>query len=271
MDARELLRQGSVDEALEALKGQVRSRPADAALRVFLFQLLSVEGDWERAMTQLNVSAELSPENLLMAGMYRTALECEAFRAEVFAGRKTPMILGEPAPWMGWMVQANELTAQGKTKAGQDLRMKAFEEAPASPGRLDGEEFDWIADADSRLGPMLEVVIEGRYYWAPFSQIRTIAFDEPTDLRDAVWASADFGWSNGGQNWGLIPARYPGSEASEDDAVRLSRKTEWQEQGEGVFLGLGQRMLMTDAGEKPLLEIRRIELEQEGPAEGEDA
>ena len=38
---------------------QVRSEPANAKLRVFLFQLLCVNGDWDRALSQLNVAGEL--------------------------------------------------------------------------------------------------------------------------------------------------------------------------------------------------------------------
>ena len=46
-------------------------------LRVFLFQLLCVLGQWERALTQLNVAAELDAQALAMAQMYREALQCE--------------------------------------------------------------------------------------------------------------------------------------------------------------------------------------------------
>ena len=60
-------------------------------------------------------------------------------------------------------------------------------------------------------------------------------------------------------------ARYPGSEASPDDGVRLSRRTEWREvDGGSAFLGLGQRMIATDAGEYPLLEVRSLEFDAGG-------
>ena len=54
-----LVAAGRPREALAALQGQVRSHPSDPKLRVFLFQLLSVLGQWDRAHTQLNVVAEL--------------------------------------------------------------------------------------------------------------------------------------------------------------------------------------------------------------------
>ena len=43
------LRAGRPDEALEALSGQVRADPSNAATRVFLFQLLAACGQWARA------------------------------------------------------------------------------------------------------------------------------------------------------------------------------------------------------------------------------
>jgi type VI secretion system protein ImpE len=65
-------------------------------------------------------------------------------------------------------------------------------------------------------------------------------------------------WVNGGEAVGLIPTRYPGSEASEDNSIRLARKTDWLEAGENGATGLGQRMLVTDETEFPLLEVRSI-------------
>jgi type VI secretion system protein ImpE len=90
MSAEELLRQGRLNDAFAALKEQVRKAPANAKLRVFLFQVLAVQGDWERALTQLNTAAEMDASTLAMAQMYREALSCEALRAEVFAGLRTP-------------------------------------------------------------------------------------------------------------------------------------------------------------------------------------
>jgi type VI secretion system protein ImpE len=121
MQAEELLRAGRLQEALEALEGKVRSEPADAKLRIFLFQLLAVMGDWERALSQLNVAAELDAINLLMAQVCRAALNCEALRAEVFAGKRSPLIFGEPEEWISLLVQANQMIAEGKYQGAQKL------------------------------------------------------------------------------------------------------------------------------------------------------
>ncbi|MFW6162403.1 MAG: type VI secretion system accessory protein TagJ [Planctomycetota bacterium] len=267
----ELVKDGKLDEALAALTEQVRARPADAKLRVFLFQLLCVRGDWERAMTQLNVAADMDPETVLMAQVCRPALNCEAFRAEVFAGNRAPMLFGEPEDWMAWLIQANQHVAQGELSAAAELRDQAFDAAPAVDGTIDGTPFAWVADADTRLGPTLEAIVEGRYYWIPFQNIRQVLIEEPADLRDAVWMPAQFVWANGGNTVGLIPTRYAGSEAADDPGIQLARKTVWEEHDGGHFLGLGQRMLCTDQGEYPLMDVRSIALNVALPEGAEGA
>jgi len=258
--AEELLRSGQLGEALAALESEIRADPADAKLRVFLFQLLSVMGDWERALNQLNTAAELDAANLLMAQMCRSALNCEALRGRIFAGKNSPLIFGKPDDWVGLLVQANQLISEEKYEAARELRERAFEDAPAIAGSIDDEHFEWIADADTRFGPLLEAIVDGKYYWIPFTAIKKIRIEPPTDLRDVVWIPAVFTWVNEGEVPGLIPTRYPGSESSEDEAVRLARKTEWIEKLGETYLGLGQRMFATDTGEFSLLQIRQIEL-----------
>lgn len=46
-------------------------------------------------------------------------------------------------------------------------------------------------------------------------------------------------------------------------ALRLGRQTTWKELEGGHFVGLGQRMLATDRGEYPLLEVRSIVMDNE--------
>jgi len=259
MTAKEHLAAGQPDEALIALQNEVRVRPEDTKLRIFLFQLHCVLGNWPKALTQLQVIAGIDPETMLLAQLFQPAIQCEALRTAVFAGKLTPLIFGEPQEWIGLLVKASEHSARGELAPAAELRNRAFEAAPATAGTLDGKPFAWIADADSRLGPMLELILEGKYYWVPFCRIRRIAMQPPTDLRDLVWAPAQFVWANGGEASGHIPVRYVCTETSKDGALRLARKTEWQDLGEETFIGLGQRVLATDQSDHPLLECRVID------------
>jgi len=249
--------QGRLEEALAELQAAIRKAPAEPRHRVLLFQLLCILGDWKRAMTQLNVLGDLDAKVLPMVQTYGTALKCEELRAEVFAGKRTPLLFGEPAQWAALLVQSLVESAQGRTAEANALHTQAFEQAPASPGQIDGQAFAWLADADTRLGPMLEAIVDGKYYWIPFANLRAMRIEKPVDLRDLVWIPAYLTLANGGEVVSLIPARYPGSETNPDPAIRMARKTEWIG-SDDASTGLGQRMLATDHGDYSLLEARSI-------------
>jgi type VI secretion system protein ImpE len=262
MKAAELVQAGRLEEALKALQAEIRDNPADSKLRVFLFQLDCVLGRLDKALTQLQLVANLDPESMLLAQVFRPVIACEMLRREVFGGRRTPLIFGEPSEWMGWLMQANVLLAEGRVDAALQLRQRALEAAPPSAGSIDSHAFEWISDADSRFGPMLEVILDGKYYWVPWCRVARLEIEKPSDLRDLVWSPARFTWTNGGAVSAHIPVRYPGTEDSGDDALRLARKTDWKEASPGCVLGLGQRLFATNADDYPQLECRTIELTQ---------
>ncbi|HEX5373964.1 MAG TPA: type VI secretion system accessory protein TagJ [Aquabacterium sp.] len=258
------LRDGDPATALKHLIAAVKTKPADARMRIFMAQLLCVLGQWERAHTQLNVAADLMPAAIPMREMVGHALRCELLRAEVFAGKRAPMVFGHPDQWLAMLIESLLQAGQGNQALADDLAARAFEAAPAVPGAIDGERFEWIADADSRLGPVLEAFVNGKYYWIPFSRLTKISLDVPQDLRDMVWSPAYLTFDNGGEVVAMIPSRYPGSQSSEDPQILLSRKTEWTPlggAGSERYAGLGQRLLTSNLGDHSLLNTRLIELE----------
>lgn len=259
-NAEELVRAGRLDDALKTLSERVRAEPNIARHRIFLFQLLTLRGEWSRALTQLNVVGEMDASALLMVNTCRPLLQCEALRTEVFAGAVSPVIFGEPKSWVAGLVQALKLDQQGKAAEAEAARAAAFEQAEGVAGSLDGEPFEWIADADSRLGPCLELIVNGRYGWVPWTHLRKLSIEAPSDLRDLVWAAAQITWAAGGETIGFIPVRYEGSQSQADPLLQMARKTEWRDLGSGDYAGLGQRLLTTDRGDHPLLEVREIVL-----------
>jgi type VI secretion system protein ImpE len=261
MKAEQLLAQGDLQGTLQQLQQVVREHPADPCLRIFLFQLLCVSGDWQRALQQLQLSGELDPDNLPMVQTYREAIACELFRLQVFAGRQSPLVFGDPPPWVALLVEVLRLNAEGKSEHAKALQCEAFEKAPAIPGQMDETPFAWLSDADQSIGPIMEVIINGRYYWMPMQHLSRIEIEPPVDLRDLVWVPARLHLINGGTLVALIPSRYSNTEMSGDDALMLSRKTVWQERADNFFTGLGQRMFTSDLGEQALLNIRTIQFE----------
>ena len=258
--AEDCFRRGDLPGCLQALQAAVRSSPADASLRIFLAQVLMVLGDWDRALNQLKVIGELDSSALPMVHAYSAAIQCERLRGEVFAGKRGPLLFGDPVPWIALQMQSAALQGAGREQEAAEVRAQAFASAPATSGTINGEPFEWIADADSRLGPVLEVLLNESYYWVPFERIESVTIEPPADARDLVWLPAEFRWSNGGEAMGLIPVRYPGSEHSEDPAIRMARKTEWRTAGPDAYVGLGQRILTTDGPELGLLELRELRL-----------
>ena len=260
-DAEEALRAGDPRAALAKLTEAVRAKPADAKLRIFLAQLLCVLGQWERAHTQLNVVADLDKLAIPMRETVGHAIRCELTRAKVFAGQRTPMVFGHPDEWLALLIESLLQAGRGDSAQAVDLATRAFDAAPAVPGRIDDKPFAWIADADSRLGPVLEACVNGRYYWIPFSRLSRVAFDPPEDLRDCVWMPAQLTFANGGETVALVPTRYPGSETSPDGMINLARRTEWTAAPGERYFGSGQRVLTTDTGDIDLMSVRLIELD----------
>lgn len=258
MNAEDSIKAGNIEAALNELQDAVRNNPAKPEYRTFLFQLLCVMGNWDRALTQLNVVADMDSSTLLMAQTYRELLLCEAFRAEVFTGKRVPLLFGEPNSWLGSLIQALEPSAQGRGGDANEIVVGALDQATARAGSIDDQPFEWISDADMRLGPVFEIILNGKYYWVPMSNISEISFSEPEDLRDLVWLPVQIRWVNEGDAIGFMPTRYPGSDTLADNQSALARKTAWKDLGNEFFTGIGQRMFTTESGDVSLLQTRKI-------------
>jgi type VI secretion system protein ImpE len=259
MNAEDLIKAGDVDAALEELQQRVRKQPAEPRNRIFLFQLMAVLGQWKRALTQLEVLKDLDKSVWPLVHAYREAINCELHREAVFRGESRPLVMGEPSEWMALLIEAQQALARGEKAGFVKLNAQAFEQAPTSSGRINGEPFDWLADADQRFGPVIEIIFNGHYHWAPIAAVKNLRSEEPSDLRDLVWQPAEITWVNGGQSMVMLPVRYPLLAGAEADCL-LARSTRWLDQGDDLFEGVGQRMLATDQSEYPLLQVRSIEI-----------
>ncbi|RLA16845.1 MAG: virulence protein SciE type [Gammaproteobacteria bacterium] len=261
MSAETLLQQGELNAALAALTQQVKAKPADASQRVFLFQMLVVLGQWDRAQTQLELAGQLDVSVMAMVQTYRDVINCELHRQAVFAGKSKPLIFGEPEEWVALLVEAQQCFARGDYAAFKTLNAQAFEQAETRSGKINDEPFTWLADADQRMGPVFEFIFNEHYYWVPMSRVRSLRTDEPEDLRDLVWQPAEVTWTNGGKLIVMLPSRYPRTEGvSETDL--LARSTDWVAHAEDVFEGVGQRMLATDQQDYSFLQVRSIEFDE---------
>jgi type VI secretion system protein ImpE len=230
MKAQELFQAGKLVEAVQALSVELRDNPADARRRTFLFELLCFAGEYQRAEKQLDVLASDGRAAEMGAMLYRAALHAERIRQAIFEQRDYP---AGPAP-----------------------------QAP-SAGTLNGKPFSFFSDADPRLGARLEVFAAGDYLWIPFEHISSIEMQAPRRLRDLLWSPAlvHTGPAFKGKELGevLLPVVSPLSWRYQNDQVRLGRATEWEDDGTGTVVPLGQKMFAVDDNEIPILEIRKLE------------
>lgn len=250
----------SLDARLDEVQGMIRGQPAVAGHRWTLFQLLCVTQQWERAIQQLQVLAQLDPRQARAAQAYRDLIRAERWRAKVLAGLAQPGFLIEPPAWAEKLAQALHLTAAGQTEAADNMREAALDQAPLVGGSGATRSFEWIADSDSRLGPVCEVITAGRYRWLPFSDIAAWEIGRPAALVDLVWAPCSLTLVDGTKSRGFMPARFPATaevvhESAMLDALRLGNTTIWTGTGRTGVVAQGRKTWATSGGDVGLFEL----------------
>jgi type VI secretion system protein ImpE len=264
--AKEHLDKGDLRAAIDAQTQEVKESPTDSQRRIFLFELLSFAGEWERAEKQLDAIAqpETGQQQAIQAQLalqvYRNNLAAEKSRAKVFAEGERPGFL-RPVPAYVEKLVAALAKIRGKAFAeARALLDEAELERPALAGTLDGTPFDDFRDYNDIVASVLELYVNGRYVWLPLEQIRKIDVHPPKKLRDLIWAPAHVEADDGTVGDVFIPALYAGSDKNDDDLVKLGRMTDWIQLPEEVVLGAGQRTFLAGEDEKGLFETHVIEL-----------
>jgi type VI secretion system protein ImpE len=233
-NAQQIFQAGKLKEAVQALSAEVRDHPSDTKRRTFLFELLCFSGEYDRAEKQLDMLAEAGPNSEMGALLYRSALQAERTRQDLFQRGEFPKPSGKSTP------------------GGESI-----------PGTMNGKPFQTITDGDGRIGPRLEVFAGGNYLWINFEHLASIQIQPPRRLRDLLWTPAVVraGPALKGAELGevLLPVLSPFAWQHADEAVRLGRMTVWEEDQSGEAVPVGQKMLLVDGEEFPLLEIRQLE------------
>ena len=247
------------DKELEAAEAAVRQQPAQAIHRWRLFQWLCVTCQWERAVQQLQVYAQLGGAQISVVQALRDLVRAERSRAKVMAGQQLPGFVLDDAPsWMRGMLDALSLAGQGQIDAADDARERALDLAPLVAGRSGDIAFDWIGDSDTRLGPICELIAAGRYRWLSLADIAEWQVEKPATLLDLIWAPCMLTLTDGTLMRGFMPARYPDSgdaQGDERDARLLARRTAWREVGRTGVIASGRKTWTTSAGDFDLYEL----------------
>ena len=119
---------------------------------------------------------------------------------------------------------------------------------------------------------MCEFIAAGGYRWLAYADIASLRMERPRTLLDLVWRPATLRLHDtraGSQRLrGFVPNRYCATESTSSDAesarcdaLLLARLTQWQEFGDTGIFAEGQKTLMTDGGDIPLLGLRSLRLD----------
>jgi type VI secretion system protein ImpE len=268
----------SLAEHTEEVQRRIRASPHDAGLRLALSHFVALRGEWQSAESQIQLATQLDPTFLPASATCSMALAGEKHRTEFWAGGRAPVVICGNAAWIEQLIAAAALPAELADEAAA-LRESARQSSPACPGTLswDGRkgagavqastaeslehrDFAWLCDGDVRIGAVLELLTPSGYAWLPLTEVRCIRFTRPQHLVDLLWRPAAIELLAGRQLNGLMPVRYPGKLEGLDDEVTLGHRTDWQPlPGEAQYAGVGGRVLISDAGNHSLLDIRLIE------------
>jgi type VI secretion system protein ImpE len=233
MNSRQLFDAGKLTAAIEALGTELRDNPTDTQRRIFLFELLCFAGSYDRAEKQLDILAGASPEAGMGTLLYRSAMHGERLRTDMFRNQSFPL---DTAP------------------------------TAAVSGTLNGKPFSSLEDTDPRIGARVEIFAAGQYMWIPWHHVASVKIEAPKRLRDLLWTPALLvtGEDFHGQELGeiLMPSLAPLSFESADDDLRLGRAADWIDLPDGDFAPVGQKMLLIDGEQVPLLSIRELEIHQ---------
>ena len=265
MSASELFRAGQLGEAVAAQVQEVKSRPADQARRLFLFELLAFAGDLDRARKQIDVVQYSDPELDAATANYRSLLEAEGRRRRLFAEGVEPRFFVDPPEHVRLRLQAAAAARADTAEAGR-LLQRAEELTPPFTGQLNGQPFTALRDADDLLGPVLEVMAHGDYYWVSLEQVEAVAAPPPKFPRDLLWLPAQLVLRDGAFGQCISARAHAGSHEHPDDQVKLRRKTEWIGSEGGPVRGLGLRTFLVNDDAATVLEWRQLEIS--GGAEG---
>jgi len=266
VSAADLYHAGQLARAIEAQTQAVRKQPGDPGLRIFLFELLAFAGDFERAAKQLQAVTFDDAKKQHALGLYQHLLEAERKRRPVFQGEATPQFFAPPPAHVALRLQSLVQARANNAAAAAEAIRHAEEITRAVPGNVNGTAYQSLADADQVLGPVLEVMAHGEYFWAPLEQIATLTITAPKYPRDLLWASAHLTMRHGQEGDVFLPVLYPGSPEHADDAVKLGRMTDWRQEGDGPARGNGAKMLFTDDTDLLLLDCRELVLAEPAPA-----
>jgi type VI secretion system protein ImpE len=256
MDTKELIRAGRIGDARRQLIEEVKTKPADTAKRVLLFQVLCLFGEWAKAERHLDLIMSQDRKSETGVQVYKNLLRAELMRSEVGKLGARPSFLPEAPPYTEMYFAALNHLKAGKFQEAADFFAAVDSHRPGISGTVNGKSFSGVNDTDAFLSCFLEAIVHDAYVWIPFESIRELVVSPPATLFDTIWVPARGTLWEGLSLNCYLPVLYPDSFLNDDDRIRLGRMTEWAHLGGPFHKGMGQHVFQFGEEDIAILEIR---------------
>ena len=256
MTAQDALADSRLTDAVALQATAVRDRPADAAARLFYFELLAVAGRLTEARDQLRKIESDDPAWPQTRRRFLWILKAEYARSH--RSRK-PALLAKSPLHARYRCRALRCLKAGENALAAIWIDRADAAAPDIAGHVNGREFDGLRDTDDRYASVLEVFIRGEYVWFPFDRLRRITLAPAVGVLDTAFRPARLRLSDGAEASATVPMLYPGSYAA-DDEYALGREADWPEAPAGLVLGIGAKVWIVGEEELFLHDCQQIDM-----------
>ncbi|MEI8372977.1 MAG: type VI secretion system accessory protein TagJ [Planctomycetota bacterium] len=263
MDALQLFRDGSLQEAIAACTREVQSHPGQPDHRDLLSQLLCFTGELERADKHLEILGTQFPDRAPVVSLIRQLIRASKARQQFYDEGRVPEFTETPPVYLQHYLQASICFRQGEADEAARLLTSAEALRPQLAGRCNGQQFQDLRDADDLTAAFLEIfTTTGKYYWIPLENIRRIMLHPIESPLDVLWRRCQIQATACSEGIVYVPQLYAGTFRAEDESLRLGRGTEWFGPDEGPVRGIGHRIFWIDDTTRPFVEIQNLEIEE---------
>ena len=243
---------------VEDIIAAIRIEPLAASHRLALARLKLVQGEYPKALQQLQLACQFEAGLEAEAQLVRMLVRAEQTREAVFDGKILPDLLAAAPAWLEKLIGA---LREDDEKAAA-MRQEALSDAPPSKGCFGEAEpspFEWIADGDERLGPVIEIILGGTYYWIPFELVESLYIPIPKRAMELVWAPVDLKLAgHPASRIAYMPTRYIPSKDGCAETLLTGVETVWQKLPSGGWQGQGRRVWYVDGDPLDMFEVGRL-------------
>lgn len=250
----------SLNREAQAIIAQVKAQPLKAEHRVALANVRLLQGQYHKALQQMQVACQSDVEWVPQAQLVKMLVQGETARQAVFAGQIQADLMSPAPAWLELLMQS--LRGQQTPQQVRELRQQALELAPETPGTLNKSlVFQWLSDGDERLGPVLEVYTAARYFWLPVEHIASLQLQAQGHVLDLLWLKVTILMRDAKLQkiTGYVPVRYPSSPEQAGDS---EFETEWLPGlSTDGWQGRGQRVWYVDGEAVAMNEVTNLEFD----------